>query len=225
MTWNLAYPNGSQHWLVDPQGYAIDQERYRHDGALDWFGEYAMFVLLWDISDHEAGRVDRCSVCYVPYGKVAETYKQPAKRECESCFGTTFEGGIKAKIVRPSLWDVNEEDEQQMERGEVVIQTANVQATSDFRLRTDDYILRADGSRWKMRSMSTNALRTGFLSPEFRTEVGWNYGTAHREDESSVVYTIPPDEATLVAALDVRDIRYPKDFSTLEEVNGPLMPT
>ena len=56
------------HHLPDPQAYAIDQERARHDSALYSFGEYAMFVLMWNIIDHEAGLVDRCPTCYEAYG-------------------------------------------------------------------------------------------------------------------------------------------------------------
>lgn len=188
------------------------------------FGEFAMFVLLWNILDHNAGLVERCSTCYLAQGKIADVYGQSSQAKCPDCYGTTFEGGIKAKLVRTSLWDVNEEDNQADHRGEVIVQTATVQATSDFRLRSGDYIFRADGTRWKMRTMSTNSLRTGFMEPEFRTEVGWNYGTVNREDYSSVAYDIPPDPETLMAALDVTHLRYKPDFSMLEEVHGPLLP-
>ena len=209
-------------WLRDPQGYAIQQERYRHDQALNTYGEYAMFVLRWTIRDYKAGLVERCSECFLARGKIAETYQQPARKDCPSCFGTTFEGGIRAKITRQSLWDANEEDYQDARRGESILQTASVQSTSDFRMRTGDYIFRADGSRWQMRTVSTNALRTGFLEPEHRTEVGYNYGLVQREDEDTVAYLIPPATADLIDILDVSYARTPPDFSAFEEIHGPL---
>lgn len=209
-------------WLRDPQGYAVQQERYRHDQALNTYGEYAMFVLRWTIRDHKAGLVERCSECYLAHGKIAETYEQPSRRDCPSCYGTTFEGGIRAKIIRTSLWDANEEDYQDARRGESILQTASVQSTSDFRMRTGDYIFRADGSRWQMRTVSTNALRTGFLEPEHRTEVGYNYGLVQREDEDTVAYLIPPATADLIDILDVSSLRTPPDFSAHEEINGSL---
>jgi len=217
---SFTYPQ----WLQDPQQYAVEQERFRHDQALNTYGEYAMFVLMWDMDDLNAGRVDRCPTCYVAYGKIAETYKQSPKRECPDCYGTTFEGGYKAKIVRTSLWDANEEDEQDARRGVTVVQTASIQSTSDFRLRTGDFIFRADGSRWQMRQVAATALRTGHWSPERRTEVGYNYGLVQREDESTVAYSIPPATEELMTILDVSHLRTPPDFSAVEDIRGPLIP-
>jgi len=219
----IAYPQKGQHWQPDPQAYAIDQERYRHDGALDRYGEYSLFVLLWRVADFKAGLVVRCPTCYTAYGKAAEVYQQAPKRECADCFGTTFQGGVKAKVVRTSIWDVNEEEDREAARGEVTVQTATVQSTSDFRLRKGDYVLRADGTRWQARSLGGNALRTGFWHPERRTEVGFNYASVTREDASSVAYTIAPTDPVTIATLDVSGARYPVDFTSLEVINGPLV--
>lgn len=218
------YPVHEVHHLPDPQTYAVDQERMRHDGALWAFGEYAMFILFWNITDHERGLVARCSKCYAAYGKIAEAYGQPAVNECSRCFGTSFEGGYKAKIVRPSLWDFNLEDYKDSPRGEVLVASASVQTTADFRMRTGDVIVRADNVRWRMRSTGTNHLRTGFELPTGdRSALGYNYGQVIREDEDSVVYTIPPGPAEIRSSLDVVGTRYPKDFATLEVVRGPLL--
>lgn len=211
------------HHLPDPQRYAVAQERQRHDGALWSFGEYAMFVLLWNITDHDAGLVERCGACFTAYGKIAEAYGQPAVNSCDACYGTTFEGGFKARIVRPSLWDFNEADYKDHARGEVTISTASIQSTGDFRMRTGDIIIRANGTRWKMRSLGTNHLRTGFETPAGpRTAIGYNYGQATLEDTSSVSHLIPPTDAVVTAALDVSMERYPRDFSALEVVRGAL---
>lgn len=184
-------------WHPDPQMYAIEQERYRHDQAMASYGEYALFVLMWKLEDHQIGLVARCPTCYGIEGakarKTAEAYNQPTQRKCPDCFGTTFEGGWKAKVVRLSLWDVNEVDHAYRQRGEIERATASIQAPSDFRLRTGDYIFRGDETRWRMQTISTNHLRTGFLMPTaVRTPVGYNFGQVMLEDESSVAYMIEP---------------------------------
>lgn len=189
----MTMPMPAQLWLPDPQMYAIDQERYRHDGALTFYGEYALFVLMWKLEDHVKGLVERCSVCYVAYGKTTEAYGQSPIKNCENCYGTTFEGGWKAKIVRLSMWDTNETDHVLKAHGEIKRATSTVQTTSDFRLRTGDYIFRGDETRWRMQTVSTNHLRTGFLMPtSVRTPLGYNFGQVVLEDESSVAYLIEP---------------------------------
>jgi hypothetical protein len=217
--------NPYPQWLPDPQYYAVEQERYRHDQAINTFGEYAMFVLLWDLDDLDAGRVQRCRTCYTAYGKIADVYGQAAQERCPDCYGTTFEGGYKAKIVRQSLWVPSEEEKRMGSRGEDTIQNATIQTPSNFLLRTGDYVFRADGTRWRVRTMTTANVLTGFWeSDDTRTATGYEYANVNREDESSVAYIIPPDTDTLINVLDVKGTRYPVDFSAIEEIHGPLMP-
>jgi hypothetical protein len=83
------YPVHEIH-APDPQPHAVATERFRHDGALFQWGEYAIFVLMWSVDDFEQGRVGRCPACYTAYGLIAEAYDQPARRNCPECFGTTF---------------------------------------------------------------------------------------------------------------------------------------
>jgi len=214
---------GSPYQLRDRQDWAVAQERQRHNEALYLLGEYAAFVLMWRIQDLEAGRVERCSVCYGT-DVISEIYNQPTQDKCPNCFGTTFEGGYKAILIRPSLWDTNEEDYRTSARGEVIVQTSSVQSTADFRLRTGDYILRADGSRYQMRTMASNELRTGFAMPSAATAVvGYNYGTVSREDESTVAYLLPPTNAVLVSRLNPPFPDTPPDFTDLEVIRGPVL--
>ena len=208
-------------WMPDPQAYSIDQERYRHDEALAMFGEYAMFILFWDHEDHEQGLVDRCPTCYVAYGKIAETYNQSSKAKCPDCFGTTYEGGYRAKIIRPSLWDATEDSERERSRGKVTLQSASIQSTSDFRLRVGDFLFRGDGTRWQVESMATNHLRTGFDMPNsIETPVGYNFGEVRREEDTSVAFLIPPSDLSI---LDVPFQRYPLDWSGEEDIVGYLV--
>jgi hypothetical protein len=97
------------------QDWAIDQERQRHNEAMYWTGEPALFVLMWRVEDFEAGWVTRCPRCLRPDGsvdsRIAQVYNQPQTRNCDWCFGTTFYGGVRAKIIRPAIFTDADEDE------------------------------------------------------------------------------------------------------------------
>lgn len=222
-------PDGRmQSWLPDPQGYAINQVALRHEQALTFYGEYSMFILMWRLADHLKGFVERCSTCWRDDASVgmtkemAEVYGQSPREKCPNCFGTTFEGGYKARIIRLALWDANEATQQSNRRGEVDVNTASVQTTEDFRMRSGDYIFRADGTRWRVQTISTNHLRTGFMMPSTpRTPVGYNFGQVVREDPATVAYTIDPSPAEL-ADLDMLSARYPHDWAWAENVRGSL---
>lgn len=211
--------------LRQPQDWAVAQVRQHHDEALYLYGEYSMFVLLWNIDDLEGGLVDRCPTCYIAYGDLADVYQQPARRKCEDCFGTTFEGGFKAKIVRPSLWDFGEQTDEEGRRGEEERQVASIQSTEDFRMRNNDWVIRADNSRWQIQTVSGNNLRTGFEHPSRpRSAIAYNYGQVQREDESSVSYLVPPtDAAEVTAILDIPWVTSPTDFAAYETIRGPLL--
>lgn len=219
---DLVYGDGRQQlWLNDPQSYAIDQVSLRRQQALARYGEYSIFLLMWRLADHTQGLVQRCSTCW---GDAAEVYGQATREKCPNCFATTFEGGYKARIIRMALWDANESDDRSNKRGDVEISTASIQTTEDFRLRNGDFIIRADGTRWRVQTISTNHLRTGFMHPSLqRTPVGFNYGQVVREDESSVAYIIDPSPTEL-GNIDLIGARYPHDFSWAENVRGPILP-
>lgn len=218
----MSYVGVNPNWAPDPQHYAIYQEQWRHDQALYAYGEYAFFCLLWRIRDHQNGLVGRCPTCYLSRGKIAETYGQAAQERCPDCFGTSFEGGYKALVVRPMIFSTDEESEDVSARGIVIRQTATLQTTSDIDL-VEDFMFRADGSRWQVEGASSTKLTTGF---EYRNTGEHGLGAvvrAVREDESSVAYMIPPDTATVIALLDRTHFRTPLDFSAVEDVRGPLV--
>jgi hypothetical protein len=222
----MAGPVAPSDWpvyqLPDPQRYALDQERQRHIEALYRVGEYAMFVLMWNLRDYEKGQVGRCPTCWGGSGSIkertAQVYKQAEREKCPDCYGTTFEGGWKAKIIRPSMWDFGEDLDGPGRRGLTVSATAAVQSTHDFQMRTGDFILRGDGVRWRVSSMSAVHLRVGYETPlSDRNIIAFNFGQAAREDESSVAYTLTPSTDDLRTILDVTRPRYPQDFSDYEE--------
>lgn len=209
-------------WHPDYEGWATEQVQARHNGVLWRIGEYSIFVLLWRIEDFENGLVARCPECITSMGDVADVYNQSTLTRCPTCYGTTFEGGFKARIVRPALWDFSETTNRVEAHGEVERANAAVQSTNDFAMRTGDYIIRADGTRWRVQSLSTNHLHTGFGFPgRSETVVGFNYGTVILQDEASNAYSVqlPADPSFL----DVRNPRSTQDFTRFEEVRGPIL--
>jgi hypothetical protein len=216
-------PN-STYYVRDPQRWQVDQERMRHNQALWMIGEYAMFALMWHIEDFENGLVERCHRCYLSLDKVASTYGQPSVNKCPDCFGTTFEGGYKALIVRPAIFDDTDEGEKMDRRGVVHDDDLTVETTSDFRVRNGDYAFRQDGSRWYLRVPARITVRTGFEHPYQTTAaITYNNARAQLEDPTSVAYLIGPDKATLRTVLSLG--RYtPEDFSAYEVIRAPLIP-
>lgn len=194
----------------------------RHDGALYAYGEYAVFVLMWTPLDFAKGLVERCSLC-MEDSIIAAAYGQADRALCPVCFGTTFEGGWKARLVRPSMWDDAEEQENQKTRGFVESNSAAVQSTSDFRMSNGDYIMRADGRRWQVKTISGANLSTGFgTTNRERTSIGFNYGQCALENDSDVSYIMPPTEAELRTLLDIPHGHGPMDFTAWEEIRGPV---
>lgn len=207
----------------DNKDWAIEQERYRHDQALYTIGENVMFALLWRIEDFTHGYVRRCPRCYSATDKeISEVYNQPTINKCPMCYGTSFEGGIRAKIIRPAVVSDTDDDESQANRGATYVQRVAVESTSDFRFRSGDFMFRADGSRWQLSAPSRVTIRTGFAHPSQQADsMGYTTGSASLENESSVAWIIPPSKDDLAGILYPAP-NYP--VSQVDRINGPLIP-
>jgi hypothetical protein len=72
------------YWLKTPDTYLVDQARMYHNDAVYALGEYSMFILLWGITDYQAGTVQRCPYCYDRAdttgvdAQISAVYGQPA---------------------------------------------------------------------------------------------------------------------------------------------------
>lgn len=150
--------------LQQPSDYDIAQEQQRHDDAIHWYGEMSCFILWWHPRDFEDGLVGRCSDCYIPFGDIADAYRQPSQKKCPTCYGTSFEGGIKRLLYRPALWSITPEKEGVVKRGEVDIERGVIEMLSNISCRQGDVVVRADGSRWVMGQPKWQEITTGFGS-------------------------------------------------------------
>jgi hypothetical protein len=204
------------------QDWAVEQERQRHNQALYMMGENVLFCLLWTARDHDQGLVGLCPVCATD--RIAQAYGQATRNKCPSCFGTRFEGGYRALIVRPAIFTDADDGQSFTARGVVSPQEVHLETTSDFRVHGGDYAMRATGERLQLRSPQRTTLRTGFGTPH-QSEDGtaYNLSRAAVEDSTSVAYLIPPATAPLVTILS-RSGATPVSFSDIEVIRAPLIP-
>jgi hypothetical protein len=224
-------PGTQPYQLRQRQDWAIQQERQRHNEALYTLGEYAVFYLMWSLLDFQAGLVAQCTRCYGSSGsttdRIGQVYSQPSINRCPDCFGTSFEGGFRARIARPSLWSDADEDEKPQRRGTTHPSTASVESTWDFRMRQGDYILRSDGSRWRLPTAPRRVqLRTGYEHPtQALNAITDAQIQARLEEPESVAYSLSPTDKPSLHALLSQTTYFPQDFSAFEIIRGPLIPT
>lgn len=212
------------YYVREPQNWAVEQERMRHIQPMYTVGELAMFVLLWTIRDFEVGRVVRCDQCYTSRGVIAEAYGQPSKNKCPYCYGTTFDGGFRAVIVRPVMINDTDPNQQFQNRGVPETEDINVETTPDFQINSGDYLFRATGERFALRAPSRNTLRSGFMAPyQADTKISYAALRASREDETSAAYIIPPDAHRLDQILTLYS-RLPYAFADKEITRDALIP-
>lgn len=219
--------------LPQRQPWARGHLQASHEDALNAFGEYSLFVLMWSHVDYEAGRVGRCPRCTTIYSDdedvsqdIFNAFRQPVEDRCLSCFGTTFDGGWKAKLVRPSMWDYSEERWSKTARGYVVNNTGSVQSTADFFMRDGDYVFRADGTRWRASGAQQTRLIDGFGHPSRAdSNMGINFTQVTREDKTAIPYSIKPTTRTeLTDLLDVVAQHAPEKYREKDQVRGPILP-
>lgn len=214
-----------QLWVRRTEDWAVAQVLNSHLDVMYAYGEYSMFVLMWRADDLLAGLVTLCATCTAEDIRAFDAYDQPTRRRCPDCYGTTFEGGYRARIVRPALWTDLEQDSADSPRGEVVNSTMSVETTSDFTLHTGDYAFRLGGARYRMAEMNVLPVRSGFESPGAAVTVAGVVSLATLEDPSSVAYLIPPSPANVQTALTVPPGTHlvSDTASAWESVRGPLL--
>ncbi len=170
--------------------YAFDQEVQRHDDAVHWFGEMTAFILWWHVHDFEAGRVGRCTECYVPLGDITDVFKQTPIQKCPNCYGTTFDGGIRAILYRPAIWSTGVIDGKVHRRGEVSLDSGSIQMVSSFVARGGDVAVRPDGTRWRLSQVNGPELSTGFGPRPNVDATIRSVGSVTLDEETSVSYMV-----------------------------------
>lgn len=206
-------------YLPEPQPHATDWFNRAHDQAIWSFGEYVIVFLMWQVSDVDAGRAEPCHRCFVR--PEFETFRQPTESKCPNCFGTTIEGGYKAKLVRPSLWIWDEETVTDHKHGEYLQETAQrIELPGDFFMNQGDIVLRADTSRWVVpQAADIEEIRTGWTQANRQfISAGQQIANVQYANENTPPYIIPPTDPEEIAGILAPTARYPRDMTQYEEI-------
>lgn len=214
-------------WHAREQAWAEEHFMASHADALYRFGEYVIFILLWTSQDFEAGLVGRCSRC-IEGDPLSVGYQNAIDADCPVCYGTGFDGGYRAIIVRPAIITDRDPDTREDRRmGEVTNESLSIQTTNDFYSRTGDIMVRRDNTRYRLAQMETNVIRTGFAHPGHEENVGGVIRSARLEsNRSSPTYILPPSPEDVTALLDVGslDRHYVVGVGRDDDIRGPLVP-
>jgi len=214
-------------WMAQNQPWAEEHIAASHVDALYRYGEFVMFVLLWHSDDYERGEVKRCPVC-IDGDPLSVGYDRSPSNDCPACFGTSFEGGYRARIVRPAIiGDRNVETRETQRAGQVTTETLSLQTTSDFYARTGDFMFRADGTRYQLSQMETQVVRSGFEHPGQEQSVGGLINTATLESNlSALAHRLPPTEAVVRTTLEQASMDRHLVVGTgrFDDVRGSLVP-
>lgn len=216
--------DASPYWLAPDQPWARDHLAASHQEALYRFGEYAMFVLLWTAEDFDLGRVDHCQRCYETRHREAAVFGQAGQNRCPNCFGTSFEGGFRARIIRPSLWGDSAPDTTKTPRGQVKSDSMAVETTGDFTVHHGDFVVRAGDRRYRALEIAGSWVRSGFADPTLDTAFSGTIPQVRLEDrKASVAYDVPPAAAGLDPVLRRPVTQHLViDIATYDLVRGPL---
>jgi hypothetical protein len=93
-------------------------------------------------------------------------------------------------------------------------------------MRQGDYLIRTDGSRWRLPSSPRRTtLRSGYSHPaQADAAITYAQMQARLEEEGTVVYDLPPTSKIGIHTLLTQSADFPRDFSTFEIIRAPLIP-
>lgn len=186
--------------MAQQQNWAESHVRAARDDALFQYGEWTMFVLMWNAEDLRQGLVERCQECF-DGNRMAAAYGQAPNQECPRCYGTTFDGGFRARVIRPAILSDPNPEELDAKRGEVVTDNLSIQTTADFYSRSGDFMFRANGNRYQMQQMDTVDIRSGFEPVSVSDNVGGVIPGARLEDRTSMAHRIDPSDRAVLAQM------------------------
>lgn len=192
-------------WAYPTQDWAGASIENSHTEALYAYGEFALFTLMWTVSDFEAGLVGKCPTCFVG-DRGAVAFGQSPDPKCPDCYGTTFDGGFRAQIIRASIVVHSTPEREQGIRGQTTIDNINLESTTDFTMHHGDYVFRADEARYQTSEKTEDSVHDGFSIMDTQNPYVANIAEAKLEDPTSVAYAIPivvgGGSATLPSLLD-----------------------
>lgn len=148
-----------------PRQHTVSRARAQFLEAAQTVGEVVILLSMYHASV-DTGTVPRCTVCY------DSVYQQSDTSICTNCFGTTFEGGIKAVSRGWAIVVDNVLDQQFRKRGQWNDDDRNLQLEPVIPFMDHDYIIRVKrwdpqfrplqlGDRYIVEDIDEISLRTG----------------------------------------------------------------
>jgi hypothetical protein len=213
-------------WEYPDQPTAEQVVQRQHSDALWAMGEAVMFVLWWGVRDFDAGLVERCALCWTG-SRHAEAWGQPERGNCPDCFGTGFEGGFRAKVIRPAILSDRTTDENYTSRGQLLTDAITAETTTDIYVRHGDVLIRSDNSRYSCSEMDQVVIRSGFAVADTEGTVSGTIQSANRLPRDDSGYLVPPlhdDQVSAILRTPFVGRHTPPDVTAYEVVRGPLIP-
>lgn len=211
-------PGSPTLYVRQPQNWMHQQHQDQHEQALYLHGEYSVIFQWWTLRDFTRGLVVRCLTCMG--NATAAAYGQSTDADCPSCFGTTYEGGWKNRLIRPTLWQATDEDQNKGARGTTLMDTGSVEVPGEIGLVKGDVLVRAEGSRWRSGTGEHTTLASGYGT---QFNVG-QVASVTKDNDSSVAFLLPPlgnVMPSMLANLHV-GLALPANVKSFEIIRGPL---
>jgi hypothetical protein len=123
-----------------PRQHTVDRTTKQVMESMQSVGEECIALTMFHPSVDETQ--PRCSECYDPI------YKQNAKSDCSSCFGTTIEGGVKYVQRAWATFTESTNEEKYTKRGAWQPDEREVQIEAFPQLARHDYLVRV--KRWDL---------------------------------------------------------------------------
>jgi hypothetical protein len=180
--------------LVEP--YAIRNMRQWIRDSLMSHGEECILIHMWHVNEAEALGQPRCPVCY------DDIYKQGEKFDCERCYGTTYDGGVKDIYRAWGLFTDSQDEENFSKRGmwHPIARSMQTEHIPDLWQR--DYVVRVtdwtidhrpidiDGI-YVMKEVSNESLRTGNVAGQTQVDNIAQRCDLDRAAEEMPIYQYP----------------------------------
>lgn len=149
--------------LIEP--YAVRLARQSIRDSLMSHGEECVLIHTWHVNEGE-GVQPRCPACW------NDIYKQGERFDCDKCYGTTFEGGIKTAYRGWAIFTDSNDDESFTKRGLWHPMASSMHTEHQPDLWKRDFVIRVN--RWSpdhrvlevdgiyvMKQVTNESLRTG----------------------------------------------------------------
>jgi hypothetical protein len=176
-----------------PEPYSVTLARQAVRDSLLSHGEECILLQMYHVGADE-GKARRCPVCF------DDIYKQSEKANCTSCFGTTFDNGVKSAVRVWGMFTDHVAAEQIGQNGVWTPDQRDVQIEPFPLLTEHDFVVRVrvwDSSHrpieiegyYGVQQVTRNSLRTGNKFGQAQWDVVGQKATITELQKNSPIYS------------------------------------